>query len=197
MKWILGLGNPGEDYAPTRHNVGFRVIDEIRKIKPADFKKERRRRLLVGKRTVAFLEAESVHPGMNEKVILAKPLTFMNRSGEVAKAIFDAYSIKPEDLLVICDDIDLALGVIRLRPKGSSGGHKGLQSVIDLIGTDQFPRLRIGIRSGEFSETLKDFVLQSFSEDELKNISPVIHRAALASECWASEGITKVMNLFN
>ncbi len=183
MKIIIGLGNPGPDYASTRHNVGFRVADalageySIRVLK-------RRCKSLVGEGEIEGREA-----------VIAKPETFMNNSGRAAAALVEAYRATLEDLFVVCDDFHLDLGRLRVRRTGSSGGQKGLQSIIDALGTQEFARLRVGI--GEARRDPVDFVLSRFSRAEEAAIVDCVAEAARACTVWARDGIEACMNQFN
>jgi PTH1 family peptidyl-tRNA hydrolase len=184
MKVISGLGNPGERYRLTRHNVGFRVVDLL-----AD------RWRLTGKGSAregaARLEAQLP----DTRVLLVKPLRFMNASGAPLKAAMRQTDADPaSDLLVIADDVDLPLGRIRLRRSGSAGGHNGLRDIISTFGSNEFARLRVGIGRG--GETV-DHVLATFKRDERELAEVAIATAADAAELWLREGIDEAMNAFN
>jgi PTH1 family peptidyl-tRNA hydrolase len=184
MKVISGLGNPGERYRLTRHNVGFRVVDLL-----AD------RWRLTGKGSAregaARLEAQLP----DTRVLLVKPLRFMNASGAPLKAAMRQTDADPaSDLLVIADDVDLPLGRIRLRRSGSAGGHNGLRDIISTFGSNEFARLRVGIGRG--GETV-DHVLATFKPDERDLAEVAIATAADAAELWLREGIDEAMNAFN
>jgi PTH1 family peptidyl-tRNA hydrolase len=186
MKAIVGLGNPGRQYAGTRHNVGFEVIDALA-----------RRWALPSFTTwhdwadIAFWRPPDLEP-----VVLARPLTFMNASGEAVGELARYYKIDPADVLVIVDEVQLAVGRIRARASGSAGGHNGLKSVIQHLGTG-FPRLRIGVGRGDPRWDLADHVLSKFTRDEREAIGVQIDRAADAAETFAREGIAQTMNQFN
>ncbi len=188
MKLIVGLGNPGELYLRTRHNIGFRCVDllsEKHKIPLSSFGEG----ALFGRGRIR-----------GEEVILAKPQTFMNSSGRAVKGLLARFALSPSDLLVIYDDVDLPIGQLRIRKRGGSGGHKGLESLISSLGTEEFPRLRIGIRPpGKESRGLRrpEFVLSPFSPDEEELMEIVIHKAAEAVECFLEEGAEAAMNKFN
>ncbi len=186
MKLIIGLGNPGKSYAKTRHNIGFRVLDEI--FDQQKIKTETDRKL--------FSEA-SFHAGA-EKVILARPKTYMNESGEALKALLaHRPELKPRDCLVVVDDVNLPVGKIRLRGDGSAGGHNGLKSLIHVLGSKDFPRLRVGVGRAGVSGDLTEFVLGKFDLDEekvLKMIIPLVSEACLT---WATLGVQTAMNRFN
>jgi PTH1 family peptidyl-tRNA hydrolase len=185
MKVVCGLGNPGDRYRLTRHNVGYRVVDLL-----ADRWEVSKGRARDGAATVEVVRDEPVGP-----VLLVKPLRFMNRSGAPVRAALRNVNAGPEaDLLVVADDVDLPLGKIRLRRGGSAGGHNGLRDIIEALGTDQFPRLRVGI--GRNGETV-DHVLSTFSRDEEELADEAIATAADAVERWLAEGIEAAMNAFN
>ena len=179
MKVIVGLGNPGKDYEKTRHNVGFMVIDEIANKLGISGGKEKFDSLLledfVGR----------------EKVVLVKPLTFMNDSGRAVRRIMDFYSLDPGDIIVIYDDVDIDLGKLRIRKNGSAGTHNGMRSIIYELKSDDFPRVRLGINK-EKREDLK-----RFSKDEVPLLIDVVKRAADAALAMVDDDIDKVMNQFN
>lgn len=184
MKVISGLGNPGERYRLTRHNVGFRVVDLL-----AD------RWGLTGKGSVrdGAARLEAVRP--DARVLLVKPVRYMNGSGPPLKAAMRQTDADPAvDLLVIADDVDLPLGRIRLRRSGSAGGHNGLRDIISTLGSNEFARLRVGIGRG--GETV-DHVLATFKPDERELADVAIATAADAAELWLREGIDEAMNAFN
>ncbi len=182
---LVGLGNPGVRYAGTRHNAGFLVIDEIQ-----------RRTLSAGAREQCTdCEWMTVrHDGRD--LILAKPLTFMNVSGQAVCRLRDQFKVMPAEILVICDCLDLPLGRLRLRPGGSSGGHHGLDSVIAELGTAQFPRLRIGIGRDDATEVI-DFVLSPWLESEREQVERTIEAAATAALLAAATGLVPAMNRYN
>jgi PTH1 family peptidyl-tRNA hydrolase len=184
---ILGLGNPGREYARTRHNAGFMVLDRL-----AD---RWRAQLAIKKKfhaRVAAVERDGF------KALLAGPETFMNASGEAAQALANFYQVAPERMLVIVDDADLPLGEIRLRPRGSSGGHHGLESIEQHLGTREFPRLRIGIGRQQTGEReITDYVLSKFRPAESELLEKALTRAADQVECWFRDGIQPAMNRFN
>jgi PTH1 family peptidyl-tRNA hydrolase len=183
MRLIVGLGNPGKEYRETRHNIGFMVIDAIA-----------RRHDLHWRADSDLSYAK--HFGGPEFLVV-KPETFMNRSG-VAVARFAAFhDIDRRDLLVVVDDVDLPLGRLRARQRGSAGTHNGLKSVVEQLGTTEFPRLRLGVGRGDSRRDLADYVLSKFDSGELPVVAEFITRAADAAEMFAADGIEKVMNTYN
>jgi PTH1 family peptidyl-tRNA hydrolase len=185
MKLIVGLGNPGKKYEGTRHNIGFDVVQEIAR----KYSSERPKARFHGE-TLDFRAG-------SEKIVLLCPLTFMNCSGQSVKAAVDFYQLDPiQDLLVTCDDFNLEFGKIRMRPKGSAGGQKGLDDIIRLIG-NQFCRLRVGIGGPPEGWNVPDYVLSRFRENELQDLKNCIQRASDAAICWASEGVQEAMNRYN
>jgi len=172
MKLIIGLGNPGKEYAWTRHNVGFMVIDQIIKdLKLSELKLEEKRK------------AETTTSGEGrDKILLAKPQTFMNLSGEAVGALLRFYKIRPQNLIVIVDDVNLELGDVRVRERGSAGGHNGLKSIIQVLGTNEFKRIRIGV-DWDKRMPMDKYVLGKFKIGERRLIAPAIKKAAtLATE---------------
>ncbi|WP_026092435.1 aminoacyl-tRNA hydrolase [Calidifontibacillus oryziterrae] len=185
MKYIIGLGNPGKNYEKTRHNVGFMVIDELSK----------RWNIQLNKEKFKGLYGSGIFNG--EKVILLKPLTYMNLSGEAIRPLLDYYDINTNDLIVIYDDLDLPTGKIRLRSKGSAGGHNGIKSTIQHLGTENFNRLRIGIDRPTNGMAITNYVLGAFSDDERSAIDHAINQACNACEKWLTVPFLEVMNQFN
>jgi PTH1 family peptidyl-tRNA hydrolase len=192
MKLIVGLGNPGKRYAHNRHNIGFRCIDLLAKRNSLQIKRSQCQSK-VGGGTIAGVE-----------VVLARPQTFVNVSGEAVKGLMHKYRISVDDLIIICDDLDLPAGKVRIRQNGGSGGHNGLKSIIAEIGTQDFCRVKIGIgrppgeeEAGMDEEAVISYVLSDFSPDEVQLIEPAISRAVEAIECLLSEGIVTAMNKFN
>ena len=179
---VVGLGNPGAVYAGTRHNVGFLVVDELARLLQARVNR-RECRALTGE---AGTEAS--------RVILAKPQTYMNNSGEAVRELVRKYAVGLADLLVVFDDMDLPLGRLRLRPAGGAGGHRGMMSVIAALGTEAFPRLRVGIGRGPDAV---DHVLSRFSPAEARVVREVIAAAAAAARVFLTEGIDQAMNTYN
>lgn len=185
MKLIVGLGNPGPHYELTRHNVGFMVADLVADLLNADFKLSKHRALV----------AESRLNG--EKIVLAKPQTFMNLSGEAVLALLNWYKLSPQDVIVIYDDLDLAVGRLRIREKGSSGGQKGMSNIIALLGTDEITRIRIGIgRPPEGWKTV-DYVLSTFTDAEWKILEELLPKAAEAALLVAKGRLIEAMNKYN
>ena len=185
MKMIAGLGNPGPRYKNTRHNLGFMVLDGVAERLHAALDREKHQGLV----------AEAVHAGA--RVILVKPLTFMNLSGaciaETARnKVFDA-----TDLLVVVDDVNLPLGRLRFRPGGSAGGHNGLKSVMERFGSDAFHRLRLGVGATRPGENLVDHVLSRFAPDEWPEVNAMVSKAVDAALCWAADGMQTAMNRYN
>jgi len=185
MKLIVGLGNPGREYEATRHNAGFCVIDALA---------DRYKVALKRNRGTASVFAKVAIKGI--EVILAKPLTFMNLSGVAVKALLDKYGLKKSSLLVVCDDIDLAFGRLKIRPQGSSAGHKGISSVIDALGSEEFARLRVGMGRPKRIE-VSSYVLTRFTKKEKALFEDCIAAASDCCESWVCEGAAKTMNIFN
>ncbi len=187
MKLIVGLGNPGREYRDTRHNVGFLVADEM----------ARRFQLTWAMAPSQVPDAFVAKRFGGEPVMLAKPLTFMNRSGDAVAALARYYDVAPADLLIVVDDVDLPFGRLRARGRGSAGTHNGLRSIVDRLGTTEFPRLRLGVGRGEARRDLADHVLSTFEAAERADLEPFIARAADAAEMFAAAGIGAVMNAYN
>jgi len=197
MKLIIGLGNPGNKFAKTRHNFGFMAIDLFRSkitIFP-DWQIDSAANALLSKGEFS-----------GEQIILAKPQTFMNLSGQTAQKLANFYKIEPQDVWVIHDDIDLPLGVLRVSRNASNGGHKGIKSIIEMLGTKDFIRFRLGIHqigqtflSAIFKREIstEKFVLKNFSKGEIRIVDELISKTALAIETALKEGIAQAMNQFN
>ncbi|MGK7929934.1 MAG: aminoacyl-tRNA hydrolase [Microcystaceae cyanobacterium] len=184
---IVGLGNPEPKYDKTRHNIGFEVADQLATKWLCNWQNQRRFQGLLS-------EAKGKR---GDKLYLLKPLTYMNRSGQSVRAVVDWYKLPPSSVLVIYDDMDLPLGRLRLRLSGSAGGHNGMKSIISHLGTQQFPRLRIGIgKSGQNKETISH-VLGKFSPQEQETVSKVLDLTVEAVETGLKEGIEKAMSLYN
>lgn len=184
MKAILGLGNPGNEYEKTRHNIGFEVVDYLVN-KGTD-----------GKYSLKFRGAIAVWMVDGEKVFLVKPMTFMNLSGACVSELVKFYQIEPADVLVICDDVSLPFGKLRLRAEGGHGGHNGLKDIQAKMGTPNYPRLRVGVGEKKGND-LSSHVLGRFAPDEMKELGSVVDEAAQAADCWVREGIQVCMNRFN
>jgi len=182
VKLIVGLGNPGSKYSGTRHNVGFRVIDEAAKRASVAFES-------------AAVDALIARVRASD-LLLAKPMTFMNDSGAAVGGLLRYFKIDVADLLVVVDDVQLPLGKLRARARGSAGGHNGLKSIIQHVGED-FARLRLGVGRGDAGRDLADHVLSKFDKDEVDEVERMIARAADASEAFVTGGIAAVMNQFN
>jgi len=187
MKLIVGLGNPGREYRDTRHNIGFKVVDEI----------ARRHDLTFTMAPSQVPDAFVVKKFGTQPLLLAKPLTFMNRSGDAVSALSRYFSIDPGDLLVVYDDVDLPFTKLRARARGSAGTHNGMRSIVERLGTTEFPRLRLGVGRGDRRRDLADHVLAKFEADEQSDLDGFIARAADAAEMFAADGIFKVMNVYN
>ena len=186
MYLIVGLGNPGREYHKTRHNVGFETLDRLIDKYHIDGPQSKCK---------AMLGKGYIGP---EKVIVAKPMTYMNLSGEAVRAIVDYYKIDPEtELVVISDDIDLEPGFLRIRKSGSAGGHNGLKSIISHLGTEQFTRIRIGVGAKKAGWDLADHVLGHFSEEDRIIIEETLKKAADAAACIVTDGVDIAMNRYN
>ena len=185
MKIVAGLGNPGERYRGTRHNVGFAVIDGL----------ARRHGLGFEAAQAEGLQAKWRVAG--DVVLLVKPLTFMNVSGEAVAAMCRYYRIEAPDVLIVCDDVNLPLGRLRARASGSEGGHNGLRSIAEHLGTTEYARLRIGVGRGDARRDLADHVLARFEPDEQTVIDEAVGRSMDAVEMFVATGIGPVMNAFN
>ena len=184
MKLIVGLGNPGVDYERTRHNVGWMVVEAFaRKFRIAISRHEKN--ALTGTGRVA-----------GGSVMVAKPLTYMNLSGDAVRLLVQAYLESADDLIVVYDDIDLPLGRLRIRPSGSAGTHNGMRSIVEILGTEKFPRLRVGIGASDGGR-LRDYVLDEFAADEQPVVDRAIERAVDALVLFARGDLKRAMNEFN
>ncbi len=185
MKIIAGLGNPDKKYDGTRHNIGFTVIDRIADEYniSMDIKKHKG---ICGKGVIA-----------GEKVVLVKPQTYMNLSGECIREVVDFYKVTPQDVIIIFDDISLEPGKIRIRPKGSAGGHNGIKSIIAHLNSEEFWRIKCGVGDKPKGYDLADYVLGHFSKEELPVIAEETEKAVKACECMLTKGIETAMNQFN
>ena len=180
---VLGLGNPGVRYAPTRHNIGFKVVDELK------------RRHARG-HWVRRANCEMVVAEIGGLVVLARALTFVNRSGEAADRLLSFFDFRSDDILVVVDDVDLGLGRLRLRPSGGPGTHNGMRSLCQSVGRG-FPRLRVGVRGGEVRGSLADYVLAPFAPDEIDRVEETVSRAADAVEAAMRQGLSRAMSEYN
>ena len=185
MKLVVGLGNPGLKYRGTRHNVGFDVADLVASRQGLEFETCPGTALVARKRQSEF------------GLMLAKPLTFMNLSGEAVQGLCHYYRIEVDDLLIVADDVNLPLGRVRVRRAGSDGGHNGLGSIISVLGTDQFMRFRIGVGRGDEDRALASHVLAKFEAGERKAVDLSIDRAADAVELFVEGGIDMMMERYN
>ena len=186
MKYlIVGLGNIGAEYAETRHNIGFNVLDALAEASNTVFTTQRYGDV-----------AEAKYKGRT--LVLLKPSTYMNLSGKAVRYWMDAGKIPPENLLVVSDDIALPFGTLRLRPKGSAGGHNGLKNIIAQLGTDAFPRIRIGVGAPPHPDyDMADWVLSAFKDQDAVDMCDAALRAAHAAECYITDGADRAMNRFN
>ena len=185
IKMIVGLGNLGPRYAKNRHNIGFQIVDELAEEHGLRFDKRQ------FKAQIALGNIEG------QRVLLVKPQTYMNLSGEAVQPLTSYYKVELEDLMVVFDDMDLPVGVIRLRPFGGAGGHNGMKSIIQRLGSNQFPRLRVGVGRPPGRMDPAAYVLQDFSDDEEAIMVQVRDRAVQALETWLESGIDAAMNAFN
>ena len=185
MYMIAGLGNPTKEYDKTRHNVGFAVIDELADHYGIDVS-ERKHRAFCGRGVIE-----------GQKVLLVKPQTFMNLSGESLRSVLDYYKVLPEELIVIYDDISLPPGQLRIRLKGSAGGHNGIKNIIGHLGTQEFPRIKVGVGEKPPRMDLKDYVLSRFSKGEQELMDEAFQEAAQAVVMMLGEGADRAMNHFN
>jgi peptidyl-tRNA hydrolase, PTH1 family len=184
---LIGLGNPGPEYIETRHNVGFRTVDELAKRLGAGWRD----------RTDSLSSVVAVaKPSTQVTVVLAKPQTYMNRSGQAVKALLDFLALDSSNALIIYDEMDLAFGVLRLREQGSPGTHNGMRSVVSSLGTDRIPRLRIGIGQAEPGDATSH-VLSEFEPETRDAVDELIERAADAAAAWAEQGAAVAMNRYN
>jgi PTH1 family peptidyl-tRNA hydrolase len=186
MKLIVGLGNPGSEYSGTRHNIGWEVVDRLASRLAWTQKPAKKFDGLLMDGTIG-----------SEKVLLLKPLTYMNLSGKSVAAAMNFYQLSPADVMIVLDDLALPCGKIRLRPNGSSGGHNGLKDIERAIATNEYPRLRIGIDAPLPPIAGKDYVLGKFSAEQRTKIEPAIDRAVSAITTWIKSGMTTAMNRFN
>lgn len=198
MKLVCGLGNPGKEYVGTRHNVGFDVVDALVARLAWAQDQDGFNRLARQKFDALTLDGEYASPsGPKHKLLLLKPMTFMNLSGKALRQAMAFYQLSPADIMVILDDLALTCGRIRLRSAGSDGGHNGLKDIQRAIGTDQYPRLRLGIDPKPQFVPQSDYVLGKWTQAQRQSIKPAIDRAASAVLCWIDYGIETAMNRFN
>jgi len=185
-KLIVGLGNPGPQYRFTRHNLGFLVIEGLASQHKVLWRNSPSNQGMLAKAAIEDVECS-----------LLMPMTFMNLSGKSVRALADRAGMPPEDILVICDDLSLGFGKMRLRPSGSAGGHNGLKSIISDLGSDQFSRLRLGIDPPKAKSDTVDYVLANFTPAEKKALPDLINHALDCVTCWVTEGAEVAMNRFN
>lgn len=189
MKIVMGLGNPGPRYRDTRHNVGFHVLDLFA---------ERHGTTCVAKGPMAQVAWSCEVSVARERVLLVKPRTYMNRSGRAARAAVEMAGAAPEEILVVHDDADLALGRVRIRPEGGAGGHNGIRSIMATLATGSFPRVKLGVRGAAREERdLADYVLDAFEPDEREAVEGMVFAAADAVEAILEQGLAEAMNRFN
>ncbi len=186
MKLIVGLGNPGILYTGSKHNIGFGVVRHLAKAQKVTLKKERGLRALSAKTKINDFD-----------VLLALPLTFMNLSGEAVAALLKKYKVALADLLIVGDELDLEFGRLKIRPRGTSAGHRGIKSIIDHLGKDEFSRVRIGIGRPKGNFEAAGFVLAPFNKREKAQLPGIIHAAAECCRYWVNAGSEKSMNIFN
>jgi PTH1 family peptidyl-tRNA hydrolase len=186
VKIVLGLGNPGKDYAGTRHNIGFLVLDEIALRPHVGFASKRSLESLVARRRVR-----------EEEVLLIKPQTFMNRSGRATVAVLQRFPVGIQDLVVVHDDLDLPFGRIRIRARGRAAGHRGIQSILDALGSESFVRVRVGIGRPPPGVDPIDYVLEPFGAEESLRLENIIVAAADAVICTLTDGPKAAMDKFN
>ncbi len=216
MLFIAGLGNPGEKYKNTLHNLGFQVLDQLAAKYEVDFKKRLCKAKIACFLPPDFKKAASQEKdikknnfwreirlnhikkeGLMNRVWLFKPYTYMNLSGSSIACIRNKYQFQNKDLLVICDDLNLEKGYIKIKSEGGSGGHKGLASVIAALGSEKFPRLRIGIGPLDSSQAAEDYVLEELSKSEVEDYTRIAGKAAETADFYIKEGIDKAMSFYN
>ncbi|HOW98296.1 MAG TPA: aminoacyl-tRNA hydrolase [Kiritimatiellia bacterium] len=186
MKIVLGLGNPGRKYEHTRHNIGFDVLDGMAAEAGVRFRKK----------WLMPLQSAEIEVG-SETVLLVKPMTFMNRSGSALRPLVRRHGLAPEDVIVVLDDLDLEAGRLRIRKRGGAGGHKGLQSVLATLGTENFPRVRLGIGPRPVGEDLTGYVLARFGAAEREAAGRAVRQAGDAVRMMVEAGVDQAMNKFN
>jgi PTH1 family peptidyl-tRNA hydrolase len=183
---VAGLGNPGPEYADHRHNIGFQVVEILARSHGLTFSRRKAIRAHVAEGRIA-----------GRAVLLAKPQTYMNLSGRSVGRLQRDYEIPPEQILIVYDDLDLPVGRLRMRPEGGSGGHKGMRSIIDVLGTRAFPRLRVGVDRPPGRMDPAEYVLRPFDKEQQALLDEILERAVAAVECWLVDGIVAAMELFN
>ena len=183
---VAGLGNPGPEYADHRHNIGFQVVEALARSHGLTFSRRKEIRAHVAEGWIA-----------GRAVLLAKPQTYMNLSGRSVGRLQRTYEVPPEQILIVYDDLDLPLGRLRMRPEGGSGGHKGMRSIIEVLGTQAFPRLRVGVDRPPGRMDPAEYVLRPFAEEQQALLDEVLERAVAAIECWLVDGIVAAMDKFN
>lgn len=182
---IVGLGNPGRDYKVTRHNIGFMLVDVLANRLKVDFTRTQSKALITTGHYLGY------------KIILAKPQTYMNKSGHAVGALKKFYKLEPDHILMAYDDVDLPFASIRMKSSGGSAGHKGMESIIEQIGASDFPRLRLGVGRPPGYRKAANYVLKSFSKDETEFLSNFLERAADAAQAFVTDGIDYAMTHFN
>jgi len=187
VKIVVGLGNPGREYVGTRHNVGFEVADRLAAAHTDG----------TWRSGGSAIEARWRRGPADGDVLIVKPLTFMNLSGEAVAEVVRFYKVPIGDVLIVCDDVNLPLGRLRARGSGSEGGHNGLKSIAQHLGTVEYPRLRIGVGRGDARRDLADHVLARFEPAEAGPVAEAVSRAADAADLWIGDGLVKMMNSFN
>jgi len=194
---IVGLGNPGPEYERTRHNVGFEALDRIAEKAGLSATDEGLVRRAVDRIRGSGLYDATSGRYRGRTVVLAKPKTFMNRSGAAVEKLKGRFGVDNQDILVVLDDIYLDIGTLRIRASGGSGGHNGLEDIIETLDSDNFPRMRIGVGSSFRRGRQADYVLETFSEEERPVVDDVIDMAAEAALTWVTDGAVTTMNRFN
>lgn len=185
MKIIIGLGNPGKQYEKTRHNIGFEVIDDLSRAWGIELNQAKHKGLY------------GVGHVNGERVLLLKPLTYMNLSGESISAVMNFFKVEVDDIVILYDDLDMPVGKVRLRQKGSAGGHNGIKSTIAHLGTQEFNRIRIGIGRPEGQRAITDYVLGRFTAEEWTTMDSAINHCRKACEEWLEKPFLQVMNTYN
>lgn len=197
MRLVVGLGNPGSEFVATRHNVGWEAVDELAVRLGWIARKEEFNRVARTKFDGLAMDGSVSIPSGMEKILLLKPTTYMNDSGRSVQAAMAFYQLSPADVMVVLDDLALPSGKLRIRPGGSAGGHNGLKDLERMLGTSEYPRLRIGIDPAPPRVPGRDYVLGRFTDEQRKAIDPALQRAASAILMWMEKGIEAAMNVFN